>query len=103
MGGLFSSTHEWDWDNRPYTLKYHNSHKELLATQNSGYRGTVRFTTYQSHLLHDNVLATIHLPYEIDEIEKMFLLMAVLYTETCRQDENESTRNTGIAGTIAGA
>lgn len=98
---------EWNWANRPYLLKYHDSHKELLvrlphlpppkipiltcpiqATPNFGTpAGTVRMTTYHSHLFHDNERAVIYFPLQMqDEIERMFLLMAMLHTEIHRQD-----------------
>ncbi|KAJ6462637.1 hypothetical protein C8R47DRAFT_1202155 [Mycena vitilis] len=48
---------------------------------------TVRFTPYHSHLLHDNERAVLYLPQQMqDEIERMFLLMAILHTEMHRQD-----------------
>ena len=48
---------------------------------------TVRFTTHHAHLLHDNERAAIYFPYQMqDEIERMFLLMAILQTEIHRQD-----------------
>ncbi|KAJ7218407.1 hypothetical protein GGX14DRAFT_560749 [Mycena pura] len=86
-GGLFSSEREWNWGDRPYTLKYHgHPHKELRATPNFNGAGTVRFTPYQAHLLHTNEPAVIHLPSKMqDETERMFLLMVILQTETRRQ------------------
>ncbi|KAJ7762141.1 hypothetical protein B0H16DRAFT_1529811 [Mycena metata] len=87
-GGIFSSAREWNWDGRPYTLKYHNSHKELLATPNfDSTAGTVRFATYDVHLFQKNDPAVLYLPHQMqDEIERMFLLMAILQTEIDRQD-----------------
>ncbi|KAJ7614506.1 hypothetical protein FB45DRAFT_1064744 [Roridomyces roridus] len=89
VGGLLSREHEWDWAGRPYTLKYQDRHKELLAVpkfaQNS--TGIVRFTPYHPRLLHDNEPAVIYFPFEMqDEFERMFLLMAVLQTDIKRQD-----------------
>ncbi|KAJ7784928.1 hypothetical protein DFH07DRAFT_763541 [Mycena maculata] len=82
------SEREWNWGPRPFTLKYHDFHKELLATPNMGNAtDTVRFMTYNQHLFHENERATIYFPYQMqDEFEKMFLLMAILETETHRLD-----------------
>ncbi|KAJ7748386.1 hypothetical protein B0H16DRAFT_1725571 [Mycena metata] len=101
-GGIFSSEREWNWDGRPYTLKYHHSNKELLATPNfNSVAGTVRFTTYDTHLFHENERAVLYLPSQMqDEIERMFLLMAILQTEMHRQDKQRGARN---AGAIAAA
>ncbi|KAJ6471095.1 hypothetical protein C8R47DRAFT_1147850 [Mycena vitilis] len=102
-GGLFSSEREWNWGNRPYKLKYHDSHKELLATPTTANVAlTVRFTPYHSHLLHDNERAVLYLPQQMqDEIERMFLLMAILHTEMHRQDANRNKRNVAVGGAIA--
>ncbi|KAJ7247150.1 hypothetical protein B0H12DRAFT_1072991 [Mycena haematopus] len=103
-GGLLSSEHDWNWGNRPFKLKYHDSHKELLATPLVGnVADTVRFTTYHSHMFHDNERAVIYFPYQMqDEIERMFLLMAILQTEMHRQDLNEQVQTeTALAGVAA--
>ncbi|KAJ7784865.1 hypothetical protein DFH07DRAFT_947935 [Mycena maculata] len=91
-GGIFSSEREWIWGSVPYRLKYHDAHRVLLATPNVGsVAGTVRFTTYQRHLVRTNEAAVIYFPHQIqDEIERMFLLMAILETETHRQDEQKA-------------
>ncbi|KAF7351986.1 hypothetical protein MVEN_01160800 [Mycena venus] len=98
-GGIFSSEREWKWDHRHYKLKYHDSQKELLATPNfANAAGTVRFTTYRSHLFHDNKRAAIYFPSQMeDETEKMFLLMAILQTEIRRQDRARNARNNAAA------
>ncbi|KAJ6545465.1 hypothetical protein B0H19DRAFT_1075772 [Mycena capillaripes] len=87
-GGL--SEREWNWGNRPYKLKYNESYKELLANPltTGNHAGAVRFTTFHSHLFHDDERAVIYFPHQMqDEIERMFLLMAILQTEIHRQDE----------------
>ncbi|KAJ7762152.1 hypothetical protein B0H16DRAFT_1719193 [Mycena metata] len=88
LGGIFSSKWQWNWDGRPYTLKYHQSDKELWATPNfDGAAGTVRFTTYNVRLFHENDRAVLYLPHQMqDETEQMFVLMAILQTEIDRQD-----------------
>ncbi|KAJ7657209.1 hypothetical protein DFH06DRAFT_1328034 [Mycena polygramma] len=90
--GIFSSEREWTWGNKPYKLKYHNSHKELLATPSAGsVAWTVRFTTYDEHLFHKNERAVIYFPHQMqDEVERMFILMAILETDIQRQDEEEA-------------
>ncbi|KAJ7181561.1 hypothetical protein C8R43DRAFT_1229406 [Mycena crocata] len=89
-GGIFSS------------LKYHNSQKELLATSSA--IGTVRFTTYRSHIFHDNKPATLHFPSQLqDETERMFLIMAILQTEIRRQEREQSSRNAAAANSAAAA
>ncbi|KAJ7141606.1 hypothetical protein C8R46DRAFT_1361199 [Mycena filopes] len=102
-GGFLSSEREWNWDGRPYTLKYHNSQKELLATPNyNSVAGTVRFTTYDPHLFHENDRAVLYLPHQMqDEIERMFVLMAILQTEMRRQDKQRGARNVGVAAAVA--
>jgi len=62
------------------------------ATPNFGNpAAAVRFTPYHSHLLHDSERAVIYFPHEMqDELERMFLLMAVLQTEIHRQDVRAS-------------
>ncbi|KAJ7035851.1 hypothetical protein C8F04DRAFT_1096935 [Mycena alexandri] len=102
-GGIFSSEREWNWDGRPYTLKYQNSHKELLATPKfNSVAGTVRFTTYDVHLFHENDRAVLYLPHQMqDEIERMFLLMAILQTEMHHQDRQRGARNAGIVASAS--
>jgi hypothetical protein len=47
----------------------------------------VRFTTFQSHLFHDNERAILYFPDQMqDETERMFIMMAILQTEIHRQD-----------------
>ncbi|KAJ7437220.1 hypothetical protein B0H11DRAFT_631636 [Mycena galericulata] len=91
-GGIFNSEREWNWDNRPFRLKYHNMQKELLVTPNFEYNpGIARFTPFHRHLLSDNQPAVLYLPYQMqDEFEKMFLLLAILHTEIHRQDQNRA-------------
>ncbi|KAJ7458525.1 hypothetical protein FB451DRAFT_1406286 [Mycena latifolia] len=99
--GIFSSEREWNWANRPYKLKYHNWEKELLVTPSFGSEaGVVRFTPYHAHLLHDNEPAVLYFPHQMDEVERMFLLMAILETEIHRQDQNT---NAAVAGAAASA
>ncbi|KAF8212795.1 hypothetical protein K438DRAFT_1928045 [Mycena galopus ATCC 62051] len=99
-GGLFSADRDWNWGPRPFKLKYHDSHKELLATPLVGDPGdTVRFTTYHKHLLHENERAKIYFPQQMrDESERMFLLMAILQTEIHRLDAED--RNIAVAGVV---
>ncbi|KAF8188919.1 hypothetical protein K438DRAFT_1936231 [Mycena galopus ATCC 62051] len=87
-GGILDPTYQWNWGNTPYLLKYHDSHKELLATPAVGnVADTVRFTTYHPRLFHDSERAIIYFPHQMqDEVERMFLLMAILQTEIHRQD-----------------
>ncbi|KAF7328172.1 hypothetical protein MVEN_02574800 [Mycena venus] len=86
--GIFSSEREWNWGKRPFKLKYHDSHKELLATPTVGsVADTVRFKPYEAHLLAHNEPAAVYFPDQMqDEVERMFLLMAILQTEIHRQD-----------------
>ncbi|KAJ7083457.1 hypothetical protein C8R44DRAFT_753473 [Mycena epipterygia] len=102
-GGVFSREREWNWGNRPYHLKYHDSDKELLATPSFGNSAdTVRFTTYQSHLLHEDHRAVIYFPYQLqDEIERMFLLMAILQSEIHRKDQNEGVDDVANSAGVA--
>ncbi|KAJ6462142.1 hypothetical protein C8R45DRAFT_1178591 [Mycena sanguinolenta] len=102
-GGLFSSEHDWNWGSRPFKLKYQDSHKELIATPVVGnVADIVRFTTYHSHMFHDSERAMIYFPYQMqDEIERMFLLMAILETEIHRQDTNEQAGNIGVVQALA--
>ncbi|KAF8142894.1 hypothetical protein K438DRAFT_1784249 [Mycena galopus ATCC 62051] len=87
-GGVFSSEHTWNWGPRPFKLKYHDSHRELLATPSVGDSSdTVRFTTYHPHLFSDNERAVISFPQTMQESERMFVLMAILQTEIQRQDD----------------
>ncbi|KAJ7784924.1 hypothetical protein DFH07DRAFT_907605 [Mycena maculata] len=97
-GGLFSSEREWNWGPRPFNLKYHDSHKELLATPLIGNPAdTVRFLPYHGHLFHENERAIIHFPYHMqDEFEKMFLFMAIVETEIHRQDQNRDQRDVAL-------
>jgi hypothetical protein len=46
----------------------------------------VRFTVYHTHLLRESDRAVIYFPSQMDEGERMFLLMAILETEMHRQD-----------------
>ncbi|KAJ7181562.1 hypothetical protein C8R43DRAFT_969521 [Mycena crocata] len=103
-GGIFSSGREWNWDQRPYILKYHNSQKELLATSSA--IGTVRFTTYRFHLFSHSKPATLHFPPQLqNETEKMFLIMAILQTETRRQERarRSSSAHSGASGAASGS
>lgn len=64
--------------------------------------GTVRFTTYRRHLFHSNERAVISFPHQMqDEIERMFLLMAVLKTEIRRQDVRDIPWCRGVTDIFA--
>ncbi|KAJ7141637.1 hypothetical protein C8R46DRAFT_1046853 [Mycena filopes] len=99
--GIFSGEREWHWDNRAYKLNWHHSGKELVATPGfSGAAGPVRFTEFKPHLFHDHEPAAIHFPQQMrDEIERMFLLMAILQMEMHKQDQKKSAE---IAEAAAG-
>ncbi|KAF8198823.1 hypothetical protein K438DRAFT_1966790 [Mycena galopus ATCC 62051] len=88
LGGLFSSEYQWKWGPRPFKLEFQDSHNEIIATPTVGnISDTVRFSAYHSHFLEDSERAVIHFPNHMqDEMEKMFLLMAILQTEIHRQD-----------------
>ncbi|KAJ7190164.1 hypothetical protein GGX14DRAFT_580047 [Mycena pura] len=73
---------QWGWGSGPYVLQYSNSHKELLATPLSG--SAVRFTTYRRRLFRASEPAAVYFPEKMDERERLFLLMAMLHTETMR-------------------
>lgn len=101
---------EWNWGGRPFKLKYHNSHKEFLVRTGLLYfwrrarvrltnppskaiptkgsvADTVRFTTHRPHLMHNSQHAVLYFPHQMrDELERMFLLLAILQTEIHRQD-----------------
>ncbi|KAJ7614469.1 hypothetical protein FB45DRAFT_937003 [Roridomyces roridus] len=101
VGGLLNREHEWDWAGRPYTLKYQDRHRELLAVpkfaQNSS--GVVRFTPYHRRGLRGGDPAVIYFPFEMqDEFERMFLLMAVLKTEVKRQDAQAAVHGAARLG-----
>ncbi|KAJ7753946.1 hypothetical protein DFH07DRAFT_960017 [Mycena maculata] len=106
-GGIFSSSREWNWGHRPYKLKYRDSHKELLATPTFGAAdGTVRFTTYRHHLFVDNERAAVYFPLQMQdedhEIERMFLLMSILKTETDREDASRRRHNGAARAAASG-
>ncbi|KAJ7236605.1 hypothetical protein B0H12DRAFT_1026809, partial [Mycena haematopus] len=86
--GVFSSSRDWNWGNRPFKLKYHSTdYSSYKATSLIGNDAdTVRFTTYRSRLFQENERAMIYFPYHMEEIERMFLLMAILQTEIRRQE-----------------
>jgi hypothetical protein len=46
---------------------------------------TVRFMMYRPNLLRESERAAIYFPSHMDEVERMFLLMAILQTEMHRQ------------------
>ncbi|KAJ7657203.1 hypothetical protein DFH06DRAFT_1131726 [Mycena polygramma] len=88
-GVLMGSEREWNWKDKTYTLKYHDARTLVQATANTGSDpASVRLTTYHMHLSGEHKQAAIYFPREIqDEEERMFLLMALLETETQRQDK----------------
>ncbi|KAJ7056397.1 hypothetical protein C8F01DRAFT_1311310 [Mycena amicta] len=78
----------WQWSNKTYKVKFHRMQKAILDDMHFG---TVRFTTCEPHLLRKTEQATIQFPYEMqDEIERMFVLMAILQTEMHKQDIRKS-------------
>ncbi|KAF7367067.1 hypothetical protein MSAN_00966100 [Mycena sanguinolenta] len=86
--GFFKLSYEWHWNERSYKLEYHDMNKSLLATPTSGnVADTVQFHPYHPHLFHANERATILFPHQMqDEVERMFLLMAILQTDVQQQD-----------------
>ncbi|KAJ6584331.1 hypothetical protein B0H19DRAFT_385046 [Mycena capillaripes] len=97
--GHFSAwpARKWTWGNGTYKFQWHHMQKELVATSEYG-GDAVRFTTYEPHLFHKNSQATIHFPDNTqDEIERMFLLMAVLQTEMHKQDVSKSAEAADVA------
>ncbi|KAK7017172.1 hypothetical protein R3P38DRAFT_1318294 [Favolaschia claudopus] len=103
--GMCHSDREWNWGPRPFNLKYHGncSSKELLATPLNGTPAdTVRFTTHRQHLLHDNERAVLYFPYHMqDELERMFLLLVVLYMDVKRQDQEKEIAGAAIDASTA--
>ncbi|KAJ7748385.1 hypothetical protein B0H16DRAFT_1725570 [Mycena metata] len=86
-GRKFGPQRQWNWENEPYTFKYQNYAKELLATPSSSAdAGTVRFTTCDAGSVREKENAVLYFPEEVqDETQRMFLLMAILQTEISRQ------------------
>ncbi|KAJ7219889.1 hypothetical protein B0H12DRAFT_313907 [Mycena haematopus] len=121
--GVFSSSRDWNWGNRPFKLEYQHSHSELLVrtisssvcvsgTPTGSYykatslidgnvADTVRFTEYRRRLFHDSERAMIYFPHHMEEIERMFLLMAILQTEIRRQDVARSNSRRRTQGLIS--
>ncbi|KAJ7911636.1 hypothetical protein B0H13DRAFT_2328135 [Mycena leptocephala] len=93
VGAASGGEREWKWANQAYNLKYVDSYKELLATPTSSRAlAPVRFTVPSTHLLHPSEPVTITFPPELqDAEEKMFVLMAILQTETMRLDKNHDS------------
>ncbi|KAJ7895191.1 hypothetical protein B0H14DRAFT_2558769 [Mycena olivaceomarginata] len=98
-GGVWSKEKEWNWENRPFKLKYHHRNQELLVTPTvGGDAHTARFTVYHTHLLRESDRAVIYFPSQMEEGERMFLLMAILETEMHRQDvQNASNGAVAVA------
>ncbi|KAJ6462595.1 hypothetical protein C8R45DRAFT_1027125 [Mycena sanguinolenta] len=98
--GFFNPSYEWNWGKRSYNLKYHDSHRSLLATPTSGdVADTVQFRPYRPHLFRDNERAIIFFPHQLqDEVERMFLLMAILQTDIHRQDAARAASAAAAAG-----
>ncbi|KAK7056146.1 hypothetical protein R3P38DRAFT_3170819 [Favolaschia claudopus] len=88
--GMCHSDREWNWE-------------ELLATPLNGtVADTVRFTTHRQHLLHDNERAVLYFPYHMqDELERMFLLLAILYMDVHRQDQEKEITGAAIDASTA--
>ncbi|KAJ7796944.1 hypothetical protein B0H14DRAFT_3494293 [Mycena olivaceomarginata] len=84
---------EWKWDKHVYTPTYVNTYKELLATPTSSPTLTpVRFTAPSTHLLHPWEPATITFPPQLRDVqENLFVLMAILQTETMQTDKNHGS------------
>ncbi|KAJ7853302.1 hypothetical protein B0H14DRAFT_3654752 [Mycena olivaceomarginata] len=93
VGVASGSEREWKWDKHVYTLTYVNAYKELLATPTSGPTLTpVRFTAASTHLLHPWEPATITFSPQLRDVqENLFVLMAILQTETMQTDKNHGS------------
>ncbi|KAK6966841.1 hypothetical protein R3P38DRAFT_3152217 [Favolaschia claudopus] len=77
------------WADFPtYKLEYHNHSKELTATPATG-GPAVQFTGYHPKPFHTSQAnpASISFPPQMqDEVEKMFLLTSIVYTDVKRLD-----------------
>ncbi|KAJ7613531.1 hypothetical protein FB45DRAFT_874481 [Roridomyces roridus] len=96
-GGLLSREREWKWKNWGYKLKYHDWEKELRAVPTHEHAaGNVSFWPYRPLIYKDGDLATIQFPEIMkNEEERLFALMAILYTDMERQDNNMIAGHTG--------
>ncbi|KAJ6594856.1 hypothetical protein B0H19DRAFT_1057074 [Mycena capillaripes] len=91
------------WGEASYALKYHNSATELVATRNSP---TVKNPGDSTETLLNGAAVryytacpatencvTITFPSELrDEVERMFVLMAILRIETVRKDRDDQVK-----------
>ncbi|KAJ7657207.1 hypothetical protein DFH06DRAFT_1328032 [Mycena polygramma] len=98
-GPVFDKERQWSLGNKSYKLKP-DGLRTLVATplaSTGSDASTVRLDTYHTHLFGENERAAIHFPPEMqDEVERLFLLMALLETQMRRQDA-------AAAGAAAGA
>ncbi|KAJ7291917.1 hypothetical protein C8J57DRAFT_1274184 [Mycena rebaudengoi] len=81
--GKFNSQQEWNWAHQRYMVKYYQ--REWTVTPASGFTA-IRFTPYRPRLFGHSDRAIIHFPsVELDENERIFILMMMLNAEIRRQ------------------
>ncbi|KAJ7609421.1 hypothetical protein FB45DRAFT_876521 [Roridomyces roridus] len=107
--GFFSGRRKWNWnDNKPFHIKWHDSKSQLQA-RGLGWKAIpqfgqdqtharVIFTPYKHEYFSRNVEATIRVPKTQDASERAFLIMALVYTETLRQDAKRRKKKVWYMG-----
>ncbi|TRM68334.1 hypothetical protein BD626DRAFT_534423 [Schizophyllum amplum] len=93
-GGLLSSKRTWTWGG--FIVELHYSHHEWTAQVPSG--STIgRFRSYRDHIFHSDEKASVTLDFDIASPEATFLLLAFIYSETKRIDDEQAAINAGAA------
>ncbi|KAL1744375.1 hypothetical protein HDZ31DRAFT_64128 [Schizophyllum fasciatum] len=92
----FSSKRWWTWGG--FTTEMHYAHGEWTASIPSG-AAIGHFRSHKGHVFHDDERARLTLDFDIAAPEATFLILAFLYTETKRLDDEEDARLAARAAT----
>ncbi|KAF9464006.1 hypothetical protein BDZ94DRAFT_1257363 [Collybia nuda] len=85
--GLYkTSLRIWDWGGQSYKIRLGN--KQWTATSTTRLTPVVTFNQYQSNIFKANQPASIHFAPGMPEIDKIFFIFVMLYSEIRMQDES---------------
>lgn len=101
-GGIFSSSREWRWSRKSYTVKFHHAIWTASLTS-SPHTTRATFSPYKSHWFSPNESGQISIPVDVSDEDTAFLILVMIYSETKRLDSARSSDTAASSSADASA